>query len=126
MSQKCSHCGAILSSYNAGEVCFPCQKKRKDTLVEKFSSSRYDRPECLDLLLGAKVVDKAGALPRSKTGSSGLHFQSMAGSTRSSEVDLETDESRVLDWKPRVQVSINPLAFSRARSAGYSVRRKII
>jgi hypothetical protein len=127
MSQKCSQCGAILSSYNTGEVCFPCQKKRKDVIVEKLTSSRYERPEYLDRLLGSKLVDKAGDFPPSKTEPSGLYFQSAGpGSTRSRGGDIEIDEERILDWKPRVHISLNPLACSRGRSNGVTPRRKMI
>jgi hypothetical protein len=124
MSQKCSQCGAILSSYNTGQVCFPCQKKRKDTIVERIASSKCERLEYLDFLLTSKTSEKMMAMPQGGASSGGLHFQSGApGSTRNRQASLETIEEGLANSKPRIQISLHPGALKRAiaaRSASHS------
>ena len=45
MSQKCQVCRGQLNSYNAGKLCFPCQKKRNEEQVAKMADSTHRRPE---------------------------------------------------------------------------------
>jgi hypothetical protein len=126
MSQKCSQCGAILSTYNSGRECFPCQKKRKDTIVEKIASSSWERPEYLDFLLVSKKSEKTRALPQKMAAPAGIQRQSVgSGSTRSQQDSYETAEERRLNWKPRVQISLNPLACKMTRTARLDARPKM-
>jgi len=52
MSRKCSECGTILSSYNAGRICFVCQKKRQMNLHEKLAFSTCREFEYREYLMG--------------------------------------------------------------------------
>jgi hypothetical protein len=111
MSQKCNECGAILSSYNTSQVCFPCQKKRKDNIVERIATSKCERPEYLDFLLGSRTGEKMRALPQKTAAAYGLHFGSaQSSSTGRQQESLESIEHNLLNWKPRVQINLNPLA----------------
>ncbi len=120
MSHKCSECGAILSSYNTGSLCFPCQKKRKDSIVERIATSKCERLEYLDFLLGTRTGEKIRSLPQKSAAASGLHLSpDEAGSKQES---LEKIEHNLLNWKPRVQISLNPLA-ARAVTSPRSAAR---
>jgi len=54
MTQKCKNCGAVLSSYNPGPLCWPCQEKRKEQLEEKIGDTPHYTVENLCFLLGLR------------------------------------------------------------------------
>jgi hypothetical protein len=123
MSQKCSQCGAILSSYNATQVCYPCQKKRKDTIVEKIITSKGERLEYLDYLLGTRAGEKTMCQPQKLTASplvasSGLRIQSGGpGSNRGRQNTAEIKKASLPLNKPKIQISLHPSVFKRPITA---------
>jgi|WetSurMetagenome_2_1015567.scaffolds.fasta_scaffold205092_1 hypothetical protein len=123
MSHKCSECGAILSTYNSGQVCYPCQKKRKDAIVERISTSKCERLEYLDFLLGTRTGEKIRALPQKSAIASGLHIgPEDSKPTGNRQESLEKIEHNLLNWKPRVQITLNPLAARVMTPAKPAVR----
>jgi len=64
MSRKCQVCGAQLSSYNPGVLCFPCQEKRKKELQGKLSDTPYYTLEDLCFLLGLRNPESVKRLAR--------------------------------------------------------------
>ncbi|MBN1189032.1 MAG: hypothetical protein JXA46_04705 [Dehalococcoidales bacterium] len=123
MANRCSECGAILSSYNTGQVCFPCQKKRKDSIVDRIVTSKCERLEYLDFLLVSKTGEKIRALPQKVAAASGMHLKPLeTGPAGDRQESLETIERNLHDWKPRVQISLNPLAVRGAHSGRSSTR----
>lgn len=69
MAQKCKDCGAILSSYNLGLLCWPCQEKKKEQLQEKIGDTPHYTVENLCFLLGyanpesVKRLGRKGKIP---------------------------------------------------------------
>lgn len=52
MGRKCGRCGAILSQYNQGKLCFTCQVKKRDELTEKIGDGpNYDSND-IGVILG--------------------------------------------------------------------------
>lgn len=62
MGKKCVQCGAVLSQYNQGILCFPCQEKRQEELKEKMGDSpNYDVDDmCFILGLEPEQVRRLG------------------------------------------------------------------
>lgn len=62
MDRKCAQCGAVLSQYNQGKLCFPCQEKRQEELEEKMGDSpNYDVDDmCFILGLKPEQVKRLG------------------------------------------------------------------
>lgn len=69
MARKCKLCGAKLSQYNPGNICFPCQESRKTRLEEKTSNSLYYNLDDMCFLLGftspesVKRLSRKGIIP---------------------------------------------------------------
>lgn len=64
MPRKCQVCGAQLSSYNPGVLCFPCQEERKKELQAKLSDTPYYTLEDLCFLLGLRNPESVKRLAR--------------------------------------------------------------
>jgi hypothetical protein len=118
MLQKCSQCGAILSSYNSSQVCYPCQKKRKDTIVERIISSKGERLEYLDFLLGTRAGEKTMGQPQKVAASSGVRIQTAGpGSNRGRQNSADMKKASLPLNKPRIQISLHPSVFKRSLAA---------
>jgi hypothetical protein len=127
MSEKCTECGAVLSSYNPGQVCYPCQKKRKDRIVERITSSKCERMEYLDFLMVSKTSERIMALPQKMSSPYSLHIQGGgSSSTRNRQDRLESIEDRLVNGKPRIQISLNPLAVTRPLASRTAVRLRTV
>ena len=51
MAKKCKECGAVLSSFNVGKLCWPCQEKKQEELERQIDNIHYT-PDDLCILLG--------------------------------------------------------------------------
>jgi hypothetical protein len=64
MSRRCQSCGAVLSSYNNTQLCFPCLQRKKEFIESKLMYSRGFRSDYIcDLLDGKKrPLNRSGDL----------------------------------------------------------------
>jgi hypothetical protein len=116
MSQKCRECGAQLSSYNSGEICFPCQKKRKEKVQDELSLSAWNRPEYIDFLLSNKKHGHLILSSRNEMLSSGDRIIAgyVPASAEKSPGLKSASDHIALYGKPRVQISLGPAIGKRS------------
>jgi len=60
--RKCAQCGAVLNQYNSGKLCFPCQVKKREELIEKIGDGpNYDVNDMCSILgLSQEQVRRLG------------------------------------------------------------------
>ena len=69
MARKCKDCDTILSLYNQGQLCWPCQEEKKEQLQEQIGDTPHYTVENLCLLLGyanpesVKRLGRKGKIP---------------------------------------------------------------
>jgi len=64
MARTCKDCGANLSSYNQGLLCWPCQKKKKELLQEQIGDTPNYTVDNLRIILGLKNPESVKRLGR--------------------------------------------------------------
>jgi hypothetical protein len=62
MVRTCSQCGAQLTRYNPGKLCFPCQEKRKEKMSTD-TGPNYNVPQMM-VLMGLKSEEQVKRLGR--------------------------------------------------------------
>ena len=51
-NRKCAKCGAELNQYNLGELCFPCQEKKREELIERIGNGLHYDVNDMSTILG--------------------------------------------------------------------------
>ena len=64
MRGKCERCGALLSGYNPGRLCYACQKKRIEEMTSAYDELQYYDVEDVAEILGLRSGESVKRLAR--------------------------------------------------------------